>query len=144
MHFVPGGTPTIHVRYGDHNTLTFDIVGILRCDDHDARGALEEKLNLHADLGRTRLILNMTRGWMDSRTLGVLITTWKKLRGVERATDPPVPATDPNADLKLVVDPAGAFARLLHQAKLDEIFEVFSTESEAVLSFENLPRPVRR
>lgn len=83
---------------------------------------LREAVDTCLKEGKTRLLLNLDKvSYMDSAGIGELVACYKRVR-------------EKSGVMKLV-NPAGRVQDLLALTKLDEYFETYQTEAEALASF---------
>jgi len=83
---------------------------------------LREEVNKLLESERKSILLNLDKvTYMDSAGIGELVACYKR-------------ATEGGARLKLL-NPSGRVSDLLSLTKLQQIFEIFSDEKEALLSF---------
>ncbi len=104
-----------------HGKVTVvDVSGKITIGDGDIK--LREAVNALLDEGRKSIVLNMgSVSYMDSAGIGELVACYKR-------------ATEKGAKLKLL-NPTGKVQDLLVLTKLQEIFEIFRDEREALTSF---------
>lgn len=104
-----------------HGKVTVvDVSGKITIGDGDIK--LREAVNALLDEGRKSILLNMAGvSYMDSAGIGELVACYKR-------------ATEKGAKLKLL-NPTGKVQDLLVLTKLQEIFEIFRDEREALTSF---------
>ncbi len=104
-----------------HGKVTvLDLSGKITIGDGDIK--LREAVNAQLEEGRKSLLLNMSGvSYMDSAGIGELVACYKR-------------ATEKGATLKLL-NPTGKVQDLLVLTKLQEIFEIFKDEREALTSF---------
>ncbi len=73
--------------------------------------------------GRIRFILNLSRATsLDSMTIGEMVACFKRAR--ERG-----------GDVRLVISPDGIVHELIQLTGLDQVFQIYGDESEAVAAF---------
>jgi anti-sigma B factor antagonist len=83
---------------------------------------LREKVSELLDSGRTRILLNLEKvKYMDSAGIGELVACYKR-------------AKEKNGVVKLL-NPSGKVYDLLQLTKLEEVFETYRDEKEALVSF---------
>jgi anti-sigma B factor antagonist len=83
---------------------------------------LREKVHELLDGGRTQILLNLEKvKYMDSAGIGELVACYKR-------------AKEKNGVVKLL-NPSGKVYDLLQLTKLEEVFETFRDEREALVSF---------
>ena len=104
-----------------HGKVTvLDLSGKITIGDGDIK--LREAVNALLDEGRKNILLNMSGiSYMDSAGIGELVACYKR-------------ATEKGASLKLL-NPTGKVQDLLVLTKLQEIFDVYRDEREALTSF---------
>ncbi len=104
-----------------HGKVTVvDLSGKITIGDGDIK--LREAVNGLLEEGRKSILLNMSGvSYMDSAGIGELVACYKR-------------ATEKGATLKLL-NPTGKVQDLLVLTKLQEIFEIFRDEREALTSF---------
>jgi len=104
-----------------HGKVTVvDLSGKITIGDGDIK--LREAVNALLDEGRKAVILNLHGvSYMDSAGIGELVACYKRVR-------------EKSGVMKLV-NPAGRVMDLLALTKLDEYFETYQSESEALASF---------
>jgi anti-sigma B factor antagonist len=102
------------------NVSVLDLVGKITIGEGDI--VLREKVNELLDGGKTRILLNLSKvKYMDSAGIGELVACYKR-------------ATERKGTVKLL-SPSGKVYDLLALTKLEEVFETFTDEPEAVGSF---------
>lgn len=83
---------------------------------------LRETIETLLKEGRSKIVLNLARiSYMDSAGIGELVACYKRSR-------------EKGGELKLL-NPSGKVYDLLQLTKLEEIFETFRDEGEAIQSF---------
>ena len=83
---------------------------------------LREEVNKLLETDRKSLLLNLDKvTYMDSAGIGELVACFKR-------------ASEAGAKLKLL-NPSGRVSDLLSLTKLQQVFEIFSEEKEALVSF---------
>jgi len=83
---------------------------------------LREKVSELLDSGRTRILLNLEKvKYMDSAGIGELVACYKR-------------AKEKNGIVKLL-NPSGKVYDLLQLTKLEEVFETYREEKQALVSF---------
>jgi anti-sigma B factor antagonist len=83
---------------------------------------LREKVNELLDGGKSKILLNLDKvKYMDSAGIGELVACYKRAR-------------EKNGTVKLL-NPTGKVSDLLQLTKLEEVFETFRDEKEALASF---------
>jgi anti-sigma B factor antagonist len=104
-----------------HGKVTVvDLSGKITIGDGDIK--LRETVNALLDEGRKAVILNLHGvSYMDSAGIGELVACYKR-------------AAEKGAKLKLL-NPGGKVQDLLILTRLQEIFEIFRDEREALTSF---------
>ncbi len=104
-----------------HGKVTvLDLSGKITIGDGDIK--LREAVNALLDEGRKNILLNMSGiSYMDSAGIGELVACYKR-------------ATEKGASLKLL-NPTGKVQDLLVLTKLQEIFDIYRDEREALTSF---------
>ncbi len=97
-----------------------DLSGKITIGEGDV--VLRETVETLIKEGRTKLLLNLARiSYMDSAGIGELVACYKRSR-------------EKGGQLKLL-NPSGKVYDLLQLTKLEEIFETFRDEGEAIQSF---------
>jgi anti-sigma B factor antagonist len=97
-----------------------DLSGKITIGDGDLK--LREAVNALLDEGRKSVVLNLKSvSYMDSAGIGELVACYKR-------------AAEKGAKLKLL-NPGGKVQDLLVLTRLQEIFEIFRDESDAIDSF---------
>jgi anti-sigma B factor antagonist len=97
-----------------------DLSGKITIGDGDLK--LREAVNALLDEGRKSVVLNLKSvSYMDSAGIGELVACYKR-------------AAEKGAKLKLL-NPGGKVQDLLILTRLQEIFEIFRDESDAIDSF---------
>ena len=97
-----------------------DLSGKITIGEGDV--VLRETVETLIKEGRTKLLLNLSRiSYMDSAGIGELVACYKRSR-------------EKGGQLKLL-NPSGKVYDLLQLTKLEEIFETFRDEGEAIQSF---------
>jgi anti-sigma B factor antagonist len=108
-----------NVRHHGKVTVV-DLSGKITIGDGDIK--LREAINALLEEGRKNLILNLSGvSYMDSAGIGELVACFKR-------------AVEKGAKLKLV-NPSGKVQDLLILTRLQEIFEIFRDEHDALTSF---------
>ncbi len=104
-----------------HGKVTVvDLSGKITIGDGDIK--LREAVNALLDEGRKSIVLNLSSvSYMDSAGIGELVACFKR-------------ALEKGAKVKLV-NPSGKVQDLLILTRLQEIFEIFRDEREALGSF---------
>jgi anti-sigma B factor antagonist len=104
-----------------HGKVTvLDLSGKITIGEGDIR--LREAVNALLEEGRKNIILNLSGiSYMDSAGIGELVACYKR-------------ATEKSAKLKLL-NPSGKVQDLLILTRLQEVFEIFRDEREALTSF---------
>ena len=104
-----------------HGKVTVvDLSGKITIGEGDIK--LRDAVSALLDEGRKSILLNMGGvSYMDSAGIGELVACYKR-------------ATEKGASLKLI-NPTGKVQDLLVLTKLQEIFEIFRDEREALTSF---------
>ena len=83
---------------------------------------LRESVDSVLNEGKDRILLNLNKvSYMDSAGIGELVACYKKVREKE--------------GMMKLVNPGGRVHDLLALTKLDEYFETYDTEAEALASF---------
>jgi anti-sigma B factor antagonist len=83
---------------------------------------LREEVNKLLETDRKSILLNLDKiSYMDSAGIGELVACFKR-------------ASEAGARLKLL-NPSGRVSDLLSLTKLQQVFEIFSDEKEALVSF---------
>ena len=83
---------------------------------------LRDKVHELLDGGQTKVLLNLEKvSYMDSAGIGELVACYKR-------------ATEKEGTVKLL-NPSGKVYDLLQLTKLEEVFETFKDEKEALVSF---------
>ena len=97
-----------------------DLSGKITIGEGDV--VLRETVETLLKEGRSKLVLNLSRiSYMDSAGIGELVACYKRSR-------------EKGGQLKLL-NPSGKVYDLLQLTKLEEIFETFRDEGEAIQSF---------
>jgi anti-sigma B factor antagonist len=97
-----------------------DLSGKITIGEGDV--VLREKVTELLDAGQRNILLNLEKvGYMDSAGIGELVACYKRAK--EKA-----------GTLKLL-NPSGKVFDLLQLTKLEEIFDTFNDEKEALVSF---------
>jgi len=97
-----------------------DLAGKITIGEGDV--FLREKVTELLDGGNARILLNLERvKYMDSAGIGELVACYKR-------------AKEKNGTVKLL-NPSGKVYDLLQLTKLEEVFETFRDEKEALVSF---------
>jgi anti-sigma B factor antagonist len=97
-----------------------DIVGKITIGEGDVM--LRDKVNELLDSGETRIVLNLEKvKYMDSAGIGELVACYKR-------------AKEKEGTVKLL-NPSGKVYDLLQLTKLEEVFETYRDEGEALGSF---------
>ena len=83
---------------------------------------LRDKVNELLDSGETRIVLNLEKvKYMDSAGIGELVACYKR-------------AKEKEGTVKLL-NPSGKVYDLLQLTKLEDVFDTFKNEQEAINSF---------
>ena len=83
---------------------------------------LRERVNELLDGGQQHILLNLEKvGYMDSAGIGELVACYKR-------------AKEKEGEVKLL-NPSGKVFDLLQLTKLEEVFETYRDEKEALVSF---------
>ena len=97
-----------------------DLSGKITIGEGDV--VLREKVQELIDGGQQHILLNLERvSYMDSAGIGELVACYKR-------------ATEKEGTVKLL-NPSGKVYDLLQLTKLEEVFETFRDEKEALVSF---------
>lgn len=97
-----------------------DIVGKITIGEGDVM--LRDKVNELLESGETRIVLNLEKvKYMDSAGIGELVACYKR-------------AKEKEGTVKLL-NPSGKVYDLLQLTKLEEVFETYRDEGEALGSF---------
>ena len=97
-----------------------DISGRITIGEGDVM--LREKVNELLEAGENRILLNLEKvKYMDSAGIGELVACYKR-------------AKEKGGTVKLL-NPSGKVYDLLQLTKLEEVFETFEDEKEALVSF---------
>jgi anti-sigma B factor antagonist len=97
-----------------------DLSGKITIGEGDV--VLREKVTELLDSGQRNILLNLEKvGYMDSAGIGELVACYKR-------------AKEKSGTVKLL-NPSGKVFDLLQLTKLEEIFETFNDEREALVSF---------
>ncbi len=97
-----------------------DISGKITIGEGDVQ--LREKVNELLDAGESRILLNLERvKYMDSAGIGELVACYKR-------------AKEKEGTVKLL-NPSGKVYDLLQLTKLEEVFDTYKDEGEALGSF---------
>ena len=109
----------VNVR-SEGDVSVVDLSGKITIGEGDV--VLRETVESLLKEGRTKLVLNLSRiSYMDSAGIGELVACYKRSR-------------DKGGHLKLL-NPSGKVYDLLQLTKLEEIFETYRDEGEAIQSF---------
>ena len=102
------------------NVSVVDIAGKITIGEGDV--VLREKVTELLDSGETRILLNLEKvKYMDSAGIGELVACYKR-------------AKEKSGTVKLL-NPSGKVYDLLQLTKLEEVFDTFRNEGEALTSF---------
>ena len=102
------------------NVTLVDIAGKITIGEGDVQ--LREKVNELLAAGETRIVLNLANvKYMDSAGIGELVACYKR-------------AKDRQGTVKLL-NPSGKVYDLLQLTRLEEVFDTYRDEGEAVASF---------
>jgi len=105
-------------KIGDVSVV--DLAGKITIGEGDV--FLREKVSELLDGGDSQILLNLERvKYMDSAGIGELVACYKR-------------AKEKNGTVKLL-NPSGKVYDLLQLTKLEEVFETFRDEKEALVSF---------
>ncbi len=97
-----------------------DISGKITIGEGDVQ--LREKVNELLEAGESRILLNLERvKYMDSAGIGELVACYKR-------------AKEKDGTVKLL-NPSGKVYDLLQLTKLEEVFETYRDEGEALVSY---------
>lgn len=97
-----------------------DLSGKITIGEGDVQ--LREKVHELLDAGHSKILLNLAKvTYMDSAGIGELVACYKR-------------AKDKSGTVKLL-NPSGKVYDLLQLTKLEEVFETFKDEKEALVSF---------
>jgi anti-sigma B factor antagonist len=109
----------VNVR-SEGDVSVVDLSGKITIGEGDV--ALREAVEGLLKEGKSKLVLNLSRiSYMDSAGIGELVACYKRSR-------------DKGGQLKLL-NPSGKVYDLLQLTKLEEIFETYRDEGEAIQSF---------
>ena len=109
----------VNVR-SEGDVSVVDLSGKITIGEGDV--VLRETVETLLKEGRNKLLLNLARiSYMDSAGIGELVACYKRSR-------------DKGGQLKLL-NPSGKVYDLLQLTKLEEIFETYRDEGEAIQSF---------
>jgi anti-sigma B factor antagonist len=109
----------VSVREIGHVSVV-DLSGKITIGEGDV--ILREKVHELLDHGHEHILLNLERvSYMDSAGIGELVACYKR-------------AKEKNGNVKLL-NPSGKVYDLLQLTKLEEVFETFRDEKEALVSF---------
>lgn len=109
----------VNVR-SEGDVSVVDLSGKITIGEGDV--VLRETVETLLKEGRSKLVLNLSRiSYMDSAGIGELVACYKRSR-------------EKGGQLKLL-NPSGKVYDLLQLTKLEEIFETFRDEGEAIQSF---------
>lgn len=104
----------------DQSVTVVDLSGKITIGEGDLK--LREAVSTLLEEGRKSIILNLSSvSYMDSAGIGELVACFKR-------------AVEKGAKIKLV-NPSGKVQDLLILTRLQEIFEIFRNENEALSSF---------
>ena len=102
------------------NVSVVDIAGKITIGEGDV--VLRETVSELLDSGETRILLNLEKvKYMDSAGIGELVACYKR-------------AKEKSGSVKLL-NPSGKVYDLLQLTKLEEVFDTFRDEGEALTSF---------
>jgi anti-sigma B factor antagonist len=97
-----------------------DLAGRITIGEGDI--VLREKVTELLDAGKTHILLNLEKvKYMDSAGIGEIVACYKR-------------AKDKQGIVKLL-NPSGKVSDLLQLTKLEEVFDTFADEKEALVSF---------
>ena len=109
----------VNVR-SEGDVSVVDLSGKITIGEGDV--VLRETIETLLKEGRSKIVLNLSRiSYMDSAGIGELVACYKRSR-------------EKGGQLKLL-NPSGKVYDLLQLTKLEEIFETFRDEGEAIQSF---------
>jgi len=109
----------INVRQIGHVSVA-DISGKITIGEGDV--LLREKVNELLDNGEKHVLLNLEKvSYMDSAGIGELVACYKRAKEKE--------------GIVKLLNPSGKVYDLLQLTKLEEVFETYRDESEALVSF---------
>ena len=109
----------VNVR-SEGDVSVVDLSGKITIGEGDV--VLRETVETLLTEGRSKIVLNLSRiSYMDSAGIGELVACYKRSR-------------EKGGQLKLL-NPSGKVYDLLQLTKLEEIFETFRDEGEAIQSF---------
>ena len=109
----------VNVR-SEGDVSVVDLSGKITIGEGDV--VLRETVETLLKEGRSKIVLNLSRiSYMDSAGIGELVACYKRSR-------------EKGGQLKLL-NPSGKVYDLLQLTKLEEIFETFRDEGEAIQSF---------
>ena len=102
------------------NVSVLDLSGKITIGEGDM--VLREKVHELLDSGKTRILLNLEKiSYMDSAGIGELVACYKRAR-------------EKGGTVRLL-KPSGKVYDLLQLTKLEEVFDTFNDESEAIKAF---------
>jgi anti-sigma B factor antagonist len=102
------------------NVSVVDLVGRITIGQGDV--IMRDEVQSLLDSGRRQLLLNLEKvSYMDSAGIGELVACYKRAR-------------EKDGTVKLL-NPSGKVYDLLQLTKLEEIFDTYKDESEALVSF---------
>jgi anti-sigma B factor antagonist len=108
-----------HVRQIGHVSVV-DVSGKITIGEGDV--VLREKINELLDDDKKHILLNLEKvSYMDSAGIGELVACYKR-------------AKEKDGTVKLL-NPSGKVYDLLQLTKLEEVFETYREESEALVSY---------
>ncbi len=102
------------------NVSVLDLSGKITIGEGDV--VLRDKVHELLDSGKSQILLNLDKiSYMDSAGIGELVACYKRAREKGGAVR--------------LLKPQGKVADLLQLTKLEQVFETFNTENEALKSF---------
>lgn len=102
------------------NVAVLDLSGKITIGEGDV--VLRDKVHELIDAGKTQILLNLDKiSYMDSAGIGELVACYKRAR-------------EKGGTVRLL-KPSGKVYDLLQLTKLEEVFDTFSEEPEALKSF---------
>ena len=112
--------PTLETMRREGHVMVVDLSGKITIGEGDV--VLREKVHDLLDQGHQAILLNLEKvSYMDSAGIGELVACYKR-------------AKEKNGSVKLL-NPSGKVYDLLQLTKLEEVFETYRDEKEALVSF---------
>ena len=102
------------------NVSVLDLSGKITIGEGDV--VLRDKVHELLDSGKNQILLNLDKiSYMDSAGIGELVACYKR-------------AAETGAKLKLL-NPSGRVSDLLSLTKLQQVFDIYNDEKDALVSF---------